>query len=139
MNILWETHHIHLTRYLGMPSAAWAAFLRHDPTMEIPLYQSTFYAEFFKGMIRGGITSAAIREAVADDTHSIIYLDVNGLYPYVMQAYGFPCGEFRTEFMNWTGVENCRMNLERYFEVFEREKRGACFCVDMHITDELKG
>ena len=69
MNILWETHHIHLTRYIGMPSAAWAAFLRHDPTMQIPLYQSTFFAEFFKGMIRGGITSAALRYAEADETH----------------------------------------------------------------------
>lgn len=138
MNILWETHHIHLTRYLGMPSAAWAAFLRHDPTMEIPLYQSTFYAEFFKGMIRGGVTSAAIREAEADETHSIIYLDVNGLYPYVMQAYGFPCGEFTTQFMNWNGADQCHDNLKKFFEVFEKEKRGACFCVDMHITDEVK-
>ena len=94
MKILWDSHHIHLTRYLGMPSASWAAFLRHDPTMEIPLYENTFFAEFFKAMIRGGITSAALRHAVADEKHSIIYLDVNGLYPYVMQAYDYPCGNF---------------------------------------------
>ena len=50
MNILWESHHIHLTRYLGMPSASWAAFLRHDPSMKIPLYQNTFFAEFFKSV-----------------------------------------------------------------------------------------
>ena len=36
MKILWESHHIHLTRYLGMPSASWAAFLRHDTQMKIP-------------------------------------------------------------------------------------------------------
>ena len=60
MDLLWDSHHIHLTKYLGMPSASWAAFLRHDPTMSIPLYEDTFYAEFFKAMIRGGITSAPL-------------------------------------------------------------------------------
>ena len=143
MKILWETHHIHLTRYIGMPSAAWAAFLRHDPTMKIPLYQSTFYAEFFKGMIRGGITSAALRYAEADERHSIIYLDVNGLYPYVMQAYEFPCGQFSHQFFNWKG-EECRAKLFELFDSFERSHhdgsihRGGCFCVDMHIPDEVK-
>ena len=61
MNILWESHHIHLTKYLGMPSASWAAFLRHDPTMSIPLYEDTFYAEFFKGMIRGLIYGTTLK------------------------------------------------------------------------------
>lgn len=138
MNILWESHHIHLTRYLGMPSASWAAFLRFDPKMSIPLYEDTFFAEFFKDMIRGGITSAPLRYAEADERHSIIYLDVNGLYPYVMQAYKFPCGRFEFVPMGWTG-EQCISRLKEYFDLFERcGNRGMCFCVDMHIPDSVK-
>lgn len=137
MEILWESHHIHLTKYLGMPSASWAAFLRHDPNMKIALYEDTFYAEFFKGMIRGGITSAALRHAVADDKHSIIYLDVNGLYPYVMQAYKFPCGDFMFIPMGWTG-ELCNIKLEEYFKLCEEEGEGMCFCVDMEIPEDVK-
>jgi len=138
MKILWESHHIHLTKYLGMPAASWAAFLRHDPNMEIPLYEDTFFAEFFKAMIRGGITSAALRHAVADDRHSIIYLDVNGLYPYVMQAYGFPCGQFRLVQLNWDGESICSVRLRELFDGFERENRGMCFCVDLHFPDSVK-
>ena len=137
MEILWESHHIHLTKYLGMPSASWAAFLRFDPTMKIPLYEDTFYAEFFKGMIRGGITSAALRYAVADEQHSIIYLDVNGLYPYVMQAYDFPCGQFTFMPLGW-GEELSKIKLAEYFSMFEKEHKGMCFCVDMVIPDEVK-
>ena len=137
MEILWESHHIHLTKYIGMPSASWAAFLRHDPEMKVPLYEDTFYAEFFKDMIRGGITSAALRHAVADENHSIIYLDVNGLYPYVMQRYGFPCGRFGFVPMGWTG-ELCSIKLREYFDKFEREKKGMCFCVDLHFPDAVK-
>ena len=137
MEILWDSHHIHLTRYLGMPSASWAAFLRFDPTMKIPLYEDTFFAEFFKGMVRGGVTSAALRHAVADDKHSIIYLDVNGLYPYVMQRYKFPCGLFKMEPMGWEG-EMCEVRLRELFGKFERENRGMCFCVDMHIPVEVQ-
>lgn len=137
MKILWESHHIHLTKYIGMPSASWAAFLRYDPTMEIPLYENTFFAEFFKGMIRGGITSAALRHAVADERHSIIYLDVNGLYPYVMQRYDFPCGEMHFMPLGWVG-ELCKIKLEEYFAMFEREHKGMCFCVDMEIPDSVK-
>ena len=137
MHILWESHHIHLTKYLGMPSASWAAFLRHDPSMSIPLYEDTFFAEFFKGMIRGGITSAALRHAVADDRHSIIYLDVNGLYPYVMQAYNFPCGHFEFIPLGWS-QELSLVKLYEYFEMFEREHKGMCFCVDLSIPDAVK-
>lgn len=137
MKILWESHHIHLTKYLGMPSASWAAFLRHDPTMSIPLYEDTFFAEFFKGMIRGGITSAALRHAVADENHSIIYLDVNGLYPYVMQAYKFPCGTFRFVGLGW-GKEQSVVRLKELFKSFEREGKGMCFCVDLHFPDSVK-
>lgn len=137
MNILWDSHCIHLTKYLGMPSASWAAFLRHDPAMSIPLYEDTFFAEFFKGMIRGGITSAALRHATADDTHSIIYLDVNGLYPYVMQKYEFPCGQFTFMPFDWTD-DQCSTKLNEYFDMFEREHKGMCFCVDLVIPDAVK-
>lgn len=137
MNILWESHQIHLTKYLGMPSASWAAFLRYDPEMSIPLYEDTFFAEFFKGMIRGGVTSAALRHAVADDRHSIIYLDVNGLYPYVMQGYDFPCGEFQFMPFGWEGGL-AKIKLEEYFQMFTREHKGMCFCVDLKIPNEVK-
>ena len=137
MKILWESHHIHLTKYLGMPSASWAAFLRHDPTLSIPLYENTFYAEFFKAMTRGGVTSAAMRYAKADSRHSIIYLDVNGLYPYVMQAYEYPCGGFTFLPCGWTGSA-CDVRLREKFRMFEGNHRGACFCVDMHIPDSIK-
>ena len=138
MNILWESHHIHLPRYLGMPSASWAAFLRFTPKMSIPLYTKTFYAEFFKNMIRGGITSAPLRYAKADERHSIIYLDVNGLYPYVMQAYPFPCGEFGFVKYDYDGKDECKQKLFELFEKFERTKTGVCFCVDIHFPDAVK-
>ena len=138
MDILWESHHIHLTKYIGMPSASWAAFLRFDPTMSIPLYEDTFYAEFFKGMVRGGITSAPLRHAVADENHSIIYLDVNGLYPYVMQAYDFPCGTFKFVEYNIVGKENCHEMLEKLFKHCKRTHTGICFCVDAVIPDKVK-
>lgn len=136
METLWESHKIHLTRYIGMPSATWAAFLRHDPTMEIPLYENTFYAEFFKDMLRGGLTSAALRHAKADKNHSIIYLDVNGLYPYVMQAYKYPCGSLRFVPLGWEG-ELCPIKLREYFDSFERHGMGMCFCVDLQIPEYL--
>ena len=139
MDILWDSHKIHLTRYIGMPSASWAAFLRHDPKMEIPLYVDTFYAEFFKSMIRGGITSAAKRYAKADIEHSIIYVDVNGLYPYVMQQYAFPCGEFKFEpRIHWDESE-AATNLPKLFnDLAASGNKGMCFCVDLHIPDDVK-
>lgn len=139
MEILWESHHIHLTKYLGMPSASWAAFLRHDPSMSIPLYEDTFFAEFFKGMVRGGITSAALRYAKADEKHFIIYLDVNGLYPYVMQAYKYPCGNFKFVPMGWTsGNSMAQFKLQEYFKYCEENSKGMCFCVDLEIPPEVQ-
>ena len=137
MKILWESHHIHLTKYMGMPSASWAAFIRHDPSMRIPLYENTFFAEFFKGMIRGGVTSAPLRHAVADDKHSIVYLDVNGLYPYVMQKYPFPCGEFNFIPYGWEG-ESCIIRLSELFHNLELSGKGMCFCVNMEFPDLVK-
>ena len=136
-HILWESHRIFLPKYLGMPSASWAAFLRHNPAMSIPLYSNTFFAEFFKEMTRGGITSAVMRHAQADDKHSIIYLDVNGLYPFVMQKYDYPCGSFRFIPLGWEN-EMCSIKLQEYFERCEHEHKGYCFCVDLHFPREVK-
>lgn len=137
MKILWESHHIHLPKYMGMPSASWAAFLRHDPSMRIPLYENTFFAEFFKGMIRGGVTSAPLRYAKADEKHSIIYLDVNGLYPYVMQKYPFPCGDFQFVPYGWEG-ESCAVRLPEIFDKLTTSGKGMCFCVNMEIPLDVK-
>lgn len=135
---LFETHHIDIAKYIGMPGASWAAFLKMNPDMELPLYRETRFAEFFSYMTRGGVTSAALRYAESDDMHSIIYLDVNGLYPYVMQQYKYPTGE-----MVWRTFDDvsCRYNaflLNTYFKHLEEEGRGACLCVDLHIPDEVK-
>lgn len=140
MDILWESHHIHLTRYLGMPSASWAAFLRHDPTMAIYLYEDTFFAEYWKEETCGGITAAPLRYAnVKDDPkHVIIYLDVNGLYPFVMQKYKFPMGDFQYVPCGWEGDE-AKMKLASLFNDFEKAgNKGMSFCVDMHFPDEVK-
>ena len=139
IHTLWESHHIFLPDYLGMPGASWAAFLRHDPTLCIPLYTNTIFAEFFHDMTRGGVTSAPLRHAVADSTHSIIYLDVNGLYPYVMQAYKYPCG-----YMLWVNFgEDAQHDCNRYLmeEIFpdlEAKGEGMCITVDLHYTREVK-
>lgn len=137
MEILWESHKIHLPRYIGMPSATWAAFLRYNPSMRIPLFENTFFAEFFKGMLRGGLTSAVVRHANSDENHSIIYLDVNGLYPFVMQKYKYPCANLKFVPMGWEG-ELCNVKLKEYFETFERTSTGMCFCVDLMIPDYVK-
>ena len=138
IDTLWESHHIFLPNYLGMPGASWAAFLRHDPELSIPLYTNTIFAEFFHDMTRGGVTSAPLRHAIADSTHSIIYLDVNGLYPYVMQAYKYPCG-----YLEWVpfddAIEDCnKYLLETLFPELESRGEGMCITVDLHYTREVK-
>ena len=139
MNILKESHGIHLTRYLGMPSATWAAFLRHEPhSLNMPLYRDTFFAEFFKAMTRGGISAASVRYAKSDARHKILYFDVNGLYAYVMMKYKFPCGEFKFVPFNIHGKERCHALLKELFEDFETNSCGMAFCVDLHIPDDVK-
>lgn len=137
---LWESHHVFLPNYIGMPAASWAAFLRHNPRMEIPLYSATVYAEFFSSMTRGGVTSAPLRYAKSDETHSIIYLDVNGLYPYVMQAYDYPSG-----YMIWMTFNSIPDDvscndylLNEIFPVLYSHHEGMCLTVDLHYTEELK-
>ena len=134
---LFETHKIDIAKYIGMPGASWAAFLKMNPDMKLPMYDETRFAEFFSYMTRGGVTSAPLRYATSDDTHSIIYLDVNGLYPYVMRQYKYPMGK-----MEWRTIvvdEDCEMFLEEsFFPELEREGKGACLCVDLRVPDELK-
>ena len=137
---LWESHHVFLPNYIGMPAASWAAFLRHDPMMEIPLYSATVYAEFFASMTRGGVTSAPLRYAKSDERHSIIYLDVNGLYPYVMQAYNYPKG-----YMMWVtfnappdGESWNEFLLHDLFPELYTRGEGMCLTVDLHYSEELK-
>lgn len=135
---LWDTHHVDLTEYMGMPSASWAAFLRFTPELKIPLYQSTIFAEFFSRMTRGGVTSAPLRFARSDETHAIMYLDVNGLYPFVMKKYAYPTGVF-----TWHTPTECEAAdptdylLNKFVEM-KVTNRGFCACVDLHYSDELK-
>ena len=152
-NTLKESHHIDLHDYMGMPSASWAAFLRFDQSLTLPLYRSTIFAEFFQKMVRGGVTSAPLRYAKADAEHSIMYLDVNGLYPFVMQKFKYPCGKFiwrnfevlnayearNTEAPQFGGKKSAQAYLmDDYFPWLEQHGKGCCICVDLHLTDELK-
>ena len=129
---LFGTHHIDICDYIGMPSASWHAFLRLSPDLELPLYTNTRFAEFFSSMTRGGVTSAVLRYAKADDTHKILYLDVNGLYPFVMQKYLYPCGTMR--WVNFGGEENENPTfffMKEFVPLLEHRKMGACLCVDL--------
>lgn len=144
---LWQTHHVDLANYMGMPSASWAAFLRYDQSLKIPLYESTFFAEFFQRMTRGGVTSAPLRYAKSDETHSILYLDVNGLYPYVMQKYPYPCGSFKLRFPSEYQSEHPEQTVRFLIHGYETMKtgahpgvvrHGACFCVDLHVPLHIR-
>ena len=151
---LKETHHIDLHDYMGMPSASWHAFLRHDPSLTLPLYKNTIFAEFFQDMVRGGVTSAPLRYAFADMNHSILYLDVNGLYPFVMKEFKYPCGDFiwrdfknkpedgprRTEapIYDPETQDPQKYLMEMYFPWLRSHNKGCCICVDMVIPPELK-
>lgn len=134
---VFESHKVDLCDYIGTPSATWHAWLRANPNLELGLYTDTFHAEFFASMMRGGITSAPLRYAESDDTHSILYFDVNGLYPYVMQKYPFPMGDFRTVVARVAREDNCEEFLLDYFEQLKREGKGAGLCVDLSIPKEL--
>ena len=131
---LFESHGVDIARYIGMPGASWAAFLKMNPDLELPLYRETMFAEFFSSMTRGGVTSAPLRYAKSDEMHSILYLDVNGLYPYVMQQYKYPLGTMRWRAFDVTDDLN-RYLIREYFPALTRHSMGACLCVDMEITD----
>lgn len=135
---LWDTHHIDITEYMGMPSASWAAFLRFTPELRIPLYQTTLFAEFFARMTRGGVTSAPLRFARSDESHTIMYLDVNGLYPFVMKKYAYPTGVFSWYVPNEQEASDPTDYLLNKFVEMKVTNRGFCACVDLHYTDEVK-
>ena len=135
---LWNTHTIDISEFMGMPSASWSAFLHFNPDLKIPLYQHTMFAEFFARMTRGGVTSAPLRRAASDENHAILYLDVNGLYPFVMREYAYPCGRFYwwdvTEEENEDPMNFIKLQIDRV----RSKGMGFCACVDLHYTREVK-
>lgn len=128
-----ETHHVILSNYVGMPSATWHAFLRNDPELKLPLYRSAHEALFFKAMTRGGVTCASKRYATADGvSSSIIYLDVNGLYPFVMREK-YPCGELNL--VNVRGYEGEDAQAFILSLIEECERKGDCgFCAEIDLV-----
>lgn len=136
---LHNTHKIDVCKYIGMPGASWAAFMKMSSQLMLPMYRNTLYAEFFQSMTRGGVTSAPLRYAKSDATHSIIYLDVNGLYPFVMQKYLYPMGE-----MVWKvfGPEENEDPMNYFKRILcprlKKHKRGCCIAVDMYFPPNVK-
>lgn len=152
---LRETHRVLFDRYVGLPSTTWHAWIKSLAMLpererpRIPLYNSDSEALFFKRMVRGGITCASKRYAKSDATHTILYLDVNGLYPHVMRR-PYPAGDLRfmpmTEraqqtvmalthhdfvlrvCMTWKDKQKWRLGTMEY--------AGGAFEVDMHIPPE---
>lgn len=143
IDTLWDSHHVFLPNYIGMPAATWAAFLRHDPSLRIPLYTNSIFPEFFATMTRGGVTSAPLRYAKADETHSILYFDYNGLYPFVMQAYAYPSNAFdwyfpprEEEIIHDYGSFNDFL-LKGLFKELEECNSGCCLTVDLEYPADV--
>lgn len=152
---LRETHHVLFDRYVGLPSTTWHAWIKslamlpEDQRPVIPLYNSDSEGLFFKRMVRGGVTCASKRYAVSDATHTILYLDVNGLYPHVMRR-AFPAGELC--FTPMTASAQATMMAMTHKDFVERvctmwknghkwsyggkEYAGGAFEVDMHLPEE---
>lgn len=152
---LRETHHVLFDRYVGLPSTTWHAWIKslamlpEDQRPVIPLYNSDSEGLFFKRMVRGGVTCASKRYAVSDATHTILYLDVNGLYPHVMRR-AFPAGELC--FTPMTAPAQATMMAMTHKDFVERvctmwknghkwsyggkEYAGGAFEVDMHLPEE---
>ena len=135
-----ETHKIDICKYIGMPGATWAAFWKLNPDLSLPLYSDTRMAEFIAHNTRGGVTSAVTRYAQSDETHSIIYFDVNGLYPYVMQKYKYPCGKL--EWINLETVSQSHDPQDYFMNVMvpelKREGKGCYIAVDLEFPPEVK-
>lgn len=152
---LRETHHVLFDRYVGLPSTTWHAWIKslamlpEERRPVIPLYNSDSEGLFFKRMVRGGVTCASKRYAVSDATHTILYLDVNGLYPHVMRR-AFPAGELC--FTPMTASAQATMMAMTHKDFVERvctmwknghkwsyggkEYAGGAFEVDMHLPPE---
>lgn len=135
--VFMETHQVILRNYVGMPSATWHAFLRNTPGLDLPLYRSAHEALFFKSMTRGGVTCASTRFAEADGkTSSIIYLDVNGLYPFVMRQ------KYPTKYLTLWNTTDCEgVHAEQFIkkmaEQCESEGTGFCVEVDLDYPTEI--
>lgn len=152
---LRETHHVLFDRYVGLPSTTWHAWIKslamlpEDQRPVIPFYNSDSEGLFFKRMVRGGVTCASKRYAVSDSTHTILYLDVNGLYPHVMRR-AFPAGELcftpmtasaqatmmavsHHDFVKWVCMFWKRKLKWKYGG---KEYAGGAFEVDMHLPPE---
>lgn len=126
-----KTHNIILRNYVGIPAATWHAFLRNTPGLDLPLYRSAHEALFFKAMTRGGVTCASTRFAEVDGkSESIIYLDVNGLYPFVMREK-YPC-----KYLYLQNVHDCEGDDARRFiyDLAARcELNGEGFCAEVDL------
>ena len=146
--------HVDLHDYMGMPSASWAAFLRFNPSMKLPLYKSVWFQEFFAAGIRGGVTLAPKRYGKATSTMSYIYIDKNGLYPTEMINRLYPCGEFIRRRFDYDVDPFCERRtsapifragfhdpqkylMESYFPWLEEHKKGCFISVDLHVTKEV--
>lgn len=152
--IFKEVLRIDLNDYMGMPSAAWAAFLRFNPSLKLPLYKSVWFQEFFNLGTRGGVTLAPKRYGKSTPTMSYIYWDKNGLYPDEMVKRLYPCGEMirrvfvddmdpfierKTTAPMYNPLQCTAQSYltELYFPWLEKHQKGCFISVDLHITKEL--
>lgn len=127
-----RTHDLELVSFFGLPGATWGSFMyKYGNEARLPLLSDPTMVALTRKMIRGGVCSAVKRLACTDDTHTLIYLDANSLYPHVMKE-AFPCGEF--EFVATPYVHNI---LEWMDYELERQGKGAIFEVDLAYPTEL--
>ena len=150
---LRSTHHVLFDRYVGLPSTTWHAWIKslaqlpESERPRIPMYNSDTEALFFKRMVRGGVTCASKRYAVSDAEHTILYLDVNGLYPHVMRRK-YPAGQLyftpvMQSMMDGVGAESAHDFVRKVCEMWKRGEKyanglyaGGAFEVDMHVPAE---
>lgn len=150
---LRTTHHVLFDRYVGLPSTTWHAWIKSLAKLppserpRIPMYNSDTEALFFKRMVRGGVTCASKRYAVSDAEHTILYLDVNGLYPHVMRRK-YPAGEISfmpvvATTMQGVGATSAHEFVLKLCELWKRGEKyangkyaGGAFEVDMHVPTE---
>lgn len=146
-----ETHHICLHNYMGMPGATWDAFLRHNPSLVLPLYKNTIFAEAVKDATRGGPCQVGgKRHFKRTPKKDALYLDVNGLYPDRMRNCKFPCGDliwvdFQSEQKSRSPRPKYNIDkdpqkflMEEYFPYLREHNKGCLVWCDLHLTKELK-
>lgn len=138
---LRSTHGVWLDDYVGMPATTWNAWLKslgalpEEERPIIPLYSNLTQALFFKRMTRGGVTCASRRYAESDATHTILYLDVNGLYPFVMRN-PFPAGELREQVYNLKDAD-AESKARALIEQWRVRGGGGALEVDLEVPDEF--